>query len=664
MAQINPSTPQMYDLQPVEGVPNAWDLTVWSVRPGNPDACIGGCPRTTFTVTRGYPEETVIIRKLMIIRPIGADETVIVRLGNRLAGTSQDRLESVQEVIAQAQGEEGREGYVKVQDIFVAGDIGMITNVNFLDVETLNGDIGAADKPILCVMHPNAPMAPSKFDEPRYSTIRLFSDGGSLLGDVTMASSGPTFVPGIIEKLDFQGGTIGASPQSPVTIRAGGANTGLPSGAITGIIADEMHANIRGIGTGADSYLHLLGFVQVGETTTPPGSGEFTGEIRAERLCYSNVYPQEMWGLMFFTGDMRAHIWAQEAPHSGYYINMVRGRVFGTLSFGVLNQSQGAGAWVSLIGLMLQNQVFSTPNPSDPWVLSSNDAAGYTPARPASDLGGGAVGLVRFRLHANDCFPADGVSIDPASVGNEIRMRHYGPVAWDPNDGQPFKVERRRIGSISESDWKHQDCFTCTPDSNPTIVKVSTSAVSRLQRGFEYRVSRNTRPGDGSNVLRCDLPHLSISSDPEVYDYAPLVFKVCDTFYAWAPGDADDSGIVDDEDIDSVLANWGSTACMKYGDANRDNVVNVLDLETAELFYTWEYCYVGGQGMLVPQGDGFAALGFAEDQGAAAAPMPLTEAVQALGFTSTQTFGAAYDALPTAGREALAEAVMRLVRGQ
>ncbi len=68
--------------------------------------------------------------------------------------------------------------------------------------------------------------------------------------------------------------------------------------------------------------------------------------------------------------------------------------------------------------------------------------------------------------------------------------------------------------------------------------------------------------------------------------------------------------------------------------------------------------------MLVPQGDGFAALGFAEDQGAAAAPMPLTEAVQALGFTSTQTFGAAYDALPTAGREALAEAVMRLVRGQ
>lgn len=577
--QANPAVPQLWTLEP-DGT-NTWKLTVQAFGREDPGICAGYCPNTTFYVTPANQNETVQISRLTIIRPLAVEEGVKVRLGYDLYA-NENPLTSVGEIVTVAQGVDDRQGYVWVE-ANLTGSLGKVTNVNLLNVITESGDIGAPDKPISCVMHTRAPAAPSKFDDDRYSSVKLWAwEAGSLLGDVTMATSpllpGEPIVPGFIEKLEFQGGTIGANAASAVNI--------LADGAITGIITDEMHANIRGTGTGTDSFVHLLGYVQVGQTTAPPGSGEFTGEIRAERLCNSDQYPEKFWGWMFFTGDMRAHIWAQEAPHTDYYINMVRGRVFGTLSFGVLNQSQGAGAWVSLIGLMLQNQVFSTPNPSDPWVLSSNDAAGYTPARPASDLGGGAVGLVRFRLHANDCFPADGVSIDPASVGNEIRMRHYGPVAWDPNDGQPFKVERRRIGSISESDWKHQDCFTCTPDSNPTIVKVSTSAVSRLQRGFEYRVSRNTRPGDGSNVLRCDLPHLSLANTPEVYDYAPLVFKVCDTFYAWAPGDADDSGIVDDEDIDSVLEHWGSTACMKYGDANRDNVVNVLDLETAELFYT------------------------------------------------------------------------------
>ena len=163
-------------------------------------------------------------------------------------------------------------------------------------------------------------------------------------------------------------------------------------------------------------------------------------------------------------------------------------------------------------------------------------------------------------------------------------------------DGQPFQVERRkRPASYPSSDpWQVQDCFTCAIDpANDTIVKVSTTAVSRLQRGYEYRVVRRTR-GDGSNILRCKLPHLTLATYPAVFDYDPLTFSVCDTIPAHSPGDADDSGIVDQDDVSSVLANWGSTACMKFGDATRDGVVNSADLQEAELYYTWEYCYASG----------------------------------------------------------------------
>lgn len=119
---------------------------------------------------------------------------------------------------------------------------------------------------------------------------------------------------------------------------------------------------------------------------------------------------------------------------------------------------------------------------------------------------------------------------------------------------------------------------------------MKTSSVSKFQRGYEYQVSLRTFNNNGTteNILRCKLPHLAATAYPEVAGYDALTFSVCDAFFAHSPGDADDSSVVDEEDVDNVLENWGSMACMKYGDANRDGSVNAADLEEAELYYTFE----------------------------------------------------------------------------
>lgn len=251
------------------------------------------------------------------------------------------------------------------------------------------------------------------------------------------------------------------------------------------------------------------------------------------------------------------------------------------------------------------------------------------------------------------------MTIDPAGIANEIRMRHYGPVTWNSADGQPFQVHRRKIGSTSEFDWQLQDCFTCALDStNDTIVKVSTSSVSRLQRGFEYRVSRRLR-SDGTNVLRCNLP----TGTPEVAYYSPLTFKVCQAFFAHSPGDADDSGLVDANDVDSVLANWGSTACMKFGDADRNGIINTLDLQEAELYNGFEYCYAEGMGV-APQADGFARMGLEAETVASFVPMTLTEAVTEMGYDDTDDFAQQFDAMERAAREIARQVLMALLNGE
>lgn len=529
-------------------------------------------------------------------------------------------------------------GLVEVQ-LHYTGMVGEIEGVNKL----VGNEVGNVAGPIVCEMHPASPTGGG----PHESTIHITSPG-SLRGDVIMLPSvGQNPVAGRINRLEFLLGTIGLDSNSDGT--PDGAVNIFADSVVEGVEAREIYANIRGTEQGGyDSYVSKIGFFQT--ITSPGGTGHFNGEIRAVE------FGEDVAGYAshIFAGEMRGRIWLQRIPDfSAYYFTIPAQKLLKTISLGVLDPGEGTGAWGRSIDIGSIS-------------LDSGDATGYV--NPASDLGGGAVGLVPFRLHAGDCFPKQGEKIDPAVFANFILMRHYGPVAWDSSNGQPFKVERRKAGDPNAT-WYEQGCFTCIPHAtNSTIVVVSKgtpseSATGTFQRGFEYRVSLR-RLGDNSIILRSDLPHLATADDPEVYDYAPLTFTVCEAGFPSSPGDADDNGIVDDEDADSVLANWGSTACMKYGDADRNNVVNSLDLEAVELYYAQEYCYAQGQGMMLPQGDGFASLGFAEQEAASAAPMTLSQAVAAMGYASVEAFGEEFDAYDDTQRGLVRSVLMALIRGE
>lgn len=150
-------------------------------------------------------------------------------------------------------------------------------------------------------------------------------------------------------------------------------------------------------------------------------------------------------------------------------------------------------------------------------------------------------------------------------------------------------------------------------------------------------------------MLRSDLPTGLI--DPEVFDYQPLLFKVCDSA---ALGDADDNGVVEFNDISEVLRFTGSTACLKTGDANRDGIVDFSDLTEVLRQYGNSYCAAAGS---LAAGDGASlersSLTGTEAAGqAAAALMSIGDALTTMGYDSIDSFVSAISAMSPEARDA------------
>lgn len=527
-------------------------------------------------------------------------------------------------------------GVVDLSQMFLSGSLGEVSEFTHLGTHStplrVDGDVLG---PIIA-----RGFVDDNWEE--WGTVGIVSSGGSLRGDVIVYSSLPTLaaraevLSGWIS-LDFSNGLIMRPDGSAVTI---GADEW-----IVGVKGREINARIGGGDSGPDGFVRNFGLLECGVTG---GSGDFDGTINAGFIQHVALSTKVIRVL----GEMRADVTflAGLHGHGGTAsLNMPAGGLVGRVLVG-----PDAGIeWEWGAPIFVGTRQFS---------FADVNVYGDTSA----SLGGGTIGCVPYSLHRTDCFPIHGEIIDPTSGGariltNTIAMRHYGPVTWDSADGQPFRVHRRRIGSASEADWQPQDCFVCALDQNDTVVRVSTSRVERLQRGFEYRVARRLRE-DGSNVLRSNQIYLSTSDDPEVFDYDPLIFRVCSTTPAHSPGDADDSGIVDGHDVDSVLANWGSTACMTYGDADRNGVVNGLDLREAELYLGWEYCVEGGQD-LSAQTDGFASMA-AEGDAVMHAPMKVTEAVRLMGYEDLVDFAAGFDAMSAPARAAARACLMALMSGE
>lgn len=475
-------------------------------------------------------------------------------------------------------------------------------------------------------------------DGPSYLDLR--STGGDLTANVFLIG-----YEAELRDLDFSQGRIGTA-QDPIDI--------VVNGTVTHIRAGEIHANIRNEFT--DGIYQFVDVVDLIETVTVSGlNGDFTGSLLTTAIETAG----NQLGIRL-VGKLRANVTVRGGFEQSSDVTTLTLPSFGLAGNFIINASQFSGAtWNAPVKLGL---------PTPAITLRGTD---FTPtgayAKTSAEIGGGSVGLVPFQLHRTDCFPPHDSIIHPLEeneeeellLTNKVCMVHYGPVAWDSGDGEPYEVRRRKAGS--SDNWLLQDCFTCEMDEdNDTIVWVKTSSVTQFQRGFEYQVSR--RQVGGENVLRCKLPHLTLSTYPEVADFDPLEFQVCDAFPAGALGDADNSGVVDAEDVDCALENWGSTACMKYGDADRNGAVNGEDLIIAEIYVEWTYCDTAPQGFM-KVADGFAQMDFDGDSAAMSEPMTLTQAVQYMGYEDTADFAAGFDAMEAPARAAARAVLMALISG-
>lgn len=517
------------------------------------------------------------INRLEITQPGSTGHKLKVSIGGTL------RLDAIEEVVV-SRVSSGEGGFVWIEALLTS-DLGSVYGPSLLIVSTEDGDMGTLG-PITC------------FGHSAKGGIQLLSENGSLRDDVGIfpppcnvgqgCPDGYVNEPGHIDLLHFQNGVIRRDGEDPKPIEI------LADEWIQGIYARIIHAEIRGTDTDPtntdfDAFVNNIADVWA-NNLTDEDEGVFEGRILAETLDAFDELGGFPW--LRFDGAMFGQIWLQQLGSQGSIFFSrndsplgLRGTV--SLSGRVPGQSN---QWLGLVQF----------RETSPFYLGSADATGYNPERTAASLGGGAIGVAPFLLHDHDCLPKQGETVTPENsprFSNPIRMRHYGPVTWDPGNGDPFIVERRARGLSGA--WLEQDCFTFEPDEeNSTIALVyppeptPPAAEVALQRGFEYRVSRRTfnNGGNTENILRCDLPHLSTEDDPPVYDYDPLIFSVCDDSPDHAPGDADDSGCVNFADISCVLTNWQSTVCLKLGDADRDGDVDFDDITEVTANFNTPYC--------------------------------------------------------------------------
>lgn len=274
---------------------------------------------------------------------------------------------------------------------------------------------------------------------------------GSLFGTVEVANE--------LRNLTVDG-TIG-TPGAPARIGVGVFLNNLTCG--------ELNANIGGFqGASNVDQIHKI------SVNAPGGSGDFRGTIFSRDLMKFASVP----GRIVIGRDMLGTIKTNE----GLRLDS------NTIDIGSATGLKGR----TIIGANSFN------NQTWPW--DSTVEVGSTLIGPpqipaysnsAQSLGGGAIGLMPFRLHSADSSPLDESCVERVNAPSDtapIHMRNYGAVTVLAGDGNPFILERRAIGATGG--WIDQS--TCTSqlvDSNPTIVRVAPSATgTRLQAGYEYRV--------------------------------------------------------------------------------------------------------------------------------------------------------------------------------
>lgn len=204
-------------------------------------------------------------------------------------------------------------------------------------------------------------------------------------------------------------GALSGTTSTPTVISARDASDLITLGAMSnGRIGRDSQVSYMTIGT-----LNIVGSVS--------GSGGiFLNSIASARIgadlatpfSLATALPQGSSG-----SDFRAITIGGSITSSGV-INLPTS---GAKSQVIINNNVSSGAWNGTV--MVGSTTLASPEYS----------------QFAAAIGGGAIGLVPFRLHETDCDPVRNAAIGYCDDIFQIDMRHYGPVTWNPTDGVPFR---------------------------------------------------------------------------------------------------------------------------------------------------------------------------------------------------------------------------------
>ncbi|MCC6970205.1 MAG: hypothetical protein IT434_08280 [Phycisphaerales bacterium] len=257
----------------------------------------------------------------------------------------------------------------------------------------------------------------------------------------------------------------------------------------------------------------------------------------------------------------------------------------------IINAANNSGTWASG-DIVFYGRKSDSTWPETQRLQSTNPE--YT--QTSTDLGGGAVGVVPFKLHNNDCTPVNNASshgwllvtefkrpnpsgVDPKS----IKLRFYGPVRTDAaaeDEFQPVIIEQLPDGG-NPIDLTESCDILVKRNSDPGWSR-EIEITGKEGRGFLHGIYRITPRTTGTGRLYCD--QLFLETPPSVSSF---------TYWIDLLEDCDENGVGDLEEIDShpwwvdFPENGRLDRCEWTGcsaDVNHDGFVNGDDYD---LFSDW-----------------------------------------------------------------------------
>ncbi|MCH9057205.1 MAG: hypothetical protein IIB55_01100 [Planctomycetes bacterium] len=196
--------------------------------------------------------------------------------------------------------------------------------------------------------------------------------------------------------------------------------------------------------------------------------------------------------------------------------------VYGDMS-GVIDIGTTLTGDISIGASGLEGQVIINSD-DDSGMWTGNVTVGATTLLPKgaylqTGLGGGAVGLVAFDCHLQDCDPPYSSASPPVSpiLGGdpdnatpfEVTLTHYGPVTW--TSGMPIKI-MYCTGVVCDAPADVSSDFEVAHAAGSRDILITVKSGSTAEVGFYHITPIRT----GDPALKCDE---TIANEPLVADY-------------------------------------------------------------------------------------------------------------------------------------------------